>query len=92
MKKLVALHFQAGFTFANTSRKHIFKGLDFVLSFLFSATFFVQCSKLEELFKPFLCSRMVILLLGYGYMRYKVAIICYPRSWMDNDGAMLKPI
>ena len=66
------MNFQPGFIFANTTRKRIFKGLDFAFSTLFPSTFFyAQCSKLEEHFKPFQHNRMVKLLLGYGYTRCK---------------------
>ena len=36
------MNFQAGFTFANTTLKRIFKGLDFVLSTLFPPIFFMH--------------------------------------------------
>ena len=65
------MNFQAGFTFANTTRMRIFKGFDFLFSTLSSQIFYTQCSKPEELFEPFKRNRMVKSLLAYGYTRCK---------------------
>ena len=84
-KSSSSVNFHAGFTFAYTTLKCIFKGLHFIFYFISSHIFYTQCSKLEDLFKPLQCNRMVNCFLHMGtHATNEVTNIQYPQVCMDS--------
>ena len=91
-KSINSVNFQVGFTFANTTRKRIFKGLDFVFSTLFPPTFFMHSvlnqKSFSNLFSVIEWSNC------FQHMGIRAANevtnIRYPQFWMDHGWCCAK--